>query len=85
MDALMEINDEASLESFVLCLWMVWICAIVSFEMKVREMRAWVVLGEWVLVKDDVVMDVVNADACLIEGVYVGECLVEEVKLVLLF
>ena len=30
--------------------------------------------------KDDVVMDVVNADACLIEGVYVGECLVEEVS-----
>ena len=30
--------------------------------------------------KDDVVMDVVNADACLIEGVYVGKCLVEEVS-----
>ena len=48
--------------------------------MKVREMRAWVVLGEWVLVKNDVVMDVVNADACLIEGVYVDECFVEEVS-----
>ena len=30
--------------------------------------------------KNDVVMDVVNADACLIEGGYVGECLVEGVS-----
>ena len=30
--------------------------------------------------KKDVVMDVVDVDACLIEGVYVGECLVEEVS-----